>query len=240
MLAKEVEIIRQVEAGKITAEEAAELLNEMNHAPQDSQLSRKDILEQIADNQISPEEGLKMMNQVMNLAADDNDFEEDENIIEDADFQPAQEFEDIKARWKNWWVIPAVIGAIFTGLGGLWMYKGWDAQGLGWQFWLAWIPIIFGVILLLLSADNRACPWLFIRVHGNAGSNSTVSLNFPLPISFVSWFWNILSLFKPKQVSGDEWHTFKSLIDQFQAEGEPVHIQVNDDEDGGQVQIWIG
>jgi hypothetical protein len=140
-------------------------------------------------------------------------------------------------RRKLVWLIPFLLGLLITSLGGIWMVQGYQKAGLGWGFWLSWIPFLLGVGLMALSWNLRRGCWLHVRIHQKPGSKpQKIDLSFPLPIRLGGWFFRnfgdrIPSL-KDKHI--DE------ILDAIQTgitPETPMVVQV--DEDNEQVEVWI-
>ena len=205
-----------------------------------------EILEMIQQGKISSEEGLKLIEAL----GESRDAEEEEYLkareemlyppseVDCADPIPEIDPEELN-KWRRWWVIPFWIGTGITVLGGALMYWGWSARGFGLRFFLAWIPFLIGLGIMVLGWNSRTGPWIHIRIHQKPGETpGKISLSFPLPIQFFAWTLKTFSSWIPDMPSGTE-EVLLALGD-FSPGDKPLSIDVNDQEDGEKVIIYIG
>ncbi len=205
---------------------------------------RLEVLRMIEAGQISPEEGLRLMN-----ALDNGKTAEAESlIVEEAPpsapaemeiISPASEPADMPdfSRWRFWSWVGFGAMVLLTGLGAVWLVQGWITRPWGAGFWLAWIPFLIGILGMLLTYDS---PWLHVRIRQKPGSKpEKISISIPLPIRFAGWFMSTFSHWMPPKVRQKNLDEVISELGKNFSKGEPMHIHVND-EDGEQVEIFIG
>lgn len=207
---------------------------------------RLEILEMIQQGKISPEEGLKLIEAL----AESWDAEDQEYLLareemlypppstESGDPLPVISSEEME-NWRRWWVIPFWIGVGITVLGGALMYWGWAARGIGLGFIAAWIPFLIGLGIMTLGWNSRTGPWIHLRIRQKPGeSPQRISLSFPLPIRFFAWSIKTFSKWVPDLPEGAE-EVLLALGD-FSPGDSPLSINVDDEEDGEKVNIYIG
>lgn len=144
------------------------------------------------------------------------------------------------ARIRRWWVVPLWIGVGITVVAGLLMYWAMQAQGIGFWFACASMPFGLGLLLIILAAQSRNARWLYLRVE-QPGEEwpRTIQFGFPLPIRPTAWLLRLLKGRIPNMpdVAVDE--MLLSLGRNATPEN-PFYINVNDEEDGEKVEIYIG
>jgi len=205
---------------------------------------RLEILEMIEQGKISSEEGLKLLEVLSeNWEAEDQEYlhAKEEMLYPPVDSEdPAPEItSEEMEKWRRWWVIPFWIGVGITVLGGALMYWGWSARGIGLGFIAAWIPFLIGLGIMALGWNSRTGPWIHIRVHQKPGeSPQKISLSFPIPIRFFAWSIKTFSRWVPDMPEGVE-GVLMALGD-FSPGDSPLSINVDDEEDGEKVNIYIG
>lgn len=143
-------------------------------------------------------------------------------------------------KWRRWWVIPLWVGVIITILGGLMM--SWAQQTYGYGFWFAcaWLPLLLGVVLIVMAWGSRTAPWLHVRVRQRPGEwPQNIAFSFPIPLRMTAWFLRVFGDFIPglQGTSVDE--LIIALGDSTSPE-KPLFIEVEDDEDGERVEVFIG
>ncbi len=205
---------------------------------------RFEVLRMIESGQISPEEGLRLMNALDN----GNHAMVEITAVEEAPpaapvpveiIPPASESADMPdfSRWRIWSWVGFSAMVLLTGLAAVWMVQGWNARPWGFGFWLAWIPFLVGVLGMLLTYDS---PWLHIRIRQKPGSKpQKIAISMPLPIRAAGWFMGSFSHWMPPKVREQNLGEVVSELGKNFSKGEPLHIRV-DDEDGEQVEIYIG
>jgi len=143
-------------------------------------------------------------------------------------------------KWRRWWVIPLWIGAGVTVLGGVLMYWAMQASGMGFWFVCASLFFALGVIILALAVQTRTSPWLHLRVQQAPGERpERIAFSFPILVRPTAWFLRTFGRFIPQldRTSLDE--VILAIGETTNADN-PIYIQVDDDEDGEKVEIYIG
>ncbi len=140
--------------------------------------------------------------------------------------------------WKRWWLIPFGVGVLIMVLGAYAMYGGYRAAGLSWGFWLSWLPFGLGVLIMALSAINSSSRWVHIRVDRKPGEKpQQIAISFPLAPAM--GIFNIVNHFGVAKDAGKTVNEAFNMLNSAVSSDQPIHIQVND-EDGEHVEVFIG
>ncbi len=138
--------------------------------------------------------------------------------------------------WQQLWVYPAVGSLLLlAGMGMLTAYLVRDGERLGWL--ACTVPLmLLGTLVGGLAWWSRSARWLHLSVRGK---KERLRLSFPLPLRLTAW---ILRLLRPwvrqlRETAVDE--VILSLAEVDVSEG-PLSVEVNDDEDGEEVRVYIG
>ncbi|MCK4976036.1 MAG: hypothetical protein KAS36_03815 [Anaerolineales bacterium] len=143
-------------------------------------------------------------------------------------------------KWRRWWRMLLWVGVTITILGGLLMYWAQQAYGIGFWFICAWVPFLLGLALMVMAWQSRTARWIHIRVHQRPGEwPQKIALSFPIPLRMTAWFLRVFGGRIPglRDTSVDE--LIVALGDSTSPEN-PLFIEVEDDEDGERVEIFIG
>ena len=201
-----LDILKKVELGEISLEDAAERLAEF----EENKIEIKEQPEVIINSPI-------------------------------ADEQTSQTAKREKPAWSYvFWVIPLILGVLLTVFSSTWLYQNYVSSGLGFRFWLTWIPFLIGVFMIYLSWGLQRARWIHINIKQPKGeSPQRIFIAFPIPFQLMGF---ILKLFKgklPATVSGLDLEELMGTLDQQLKKDEPLFVHV-DDEDGTKVEIYIG
>lgn len=148
--------------------------------------------------------------------------------------------EEVPQGWKDWWQIPFWFSFAFLGLSAYWMVKGFQAAGLGWGFWLAFLLLLISVGGMVLSYLSRKAKWLHVRVIETEGDRPhRIAISLPLPLRLGSWVVRQFSWAMPPEIQDGHIDEIINALDESVTSDQPVHILV-DDEDGDHVEVFIG
>lgn len=219
-------ILEMVEAGKISPEEALGLLQAISDGDEDARLETESGLEALpasTPGHSNPGGGTDAV------------FVEPELHSETGQAQPP-DFQ----RWRGFWLWPFWAGTAILTIGAALIYFALNrSMNPFWQV-CAGMPFLLGLILMLIAWSSRNSRWLHLRIRQAPGETpETFAISFPLfflgPIAqLLRWTRGRVSGFD--QTSIDE---VLMALDNSQGEG-PLYIEVNDEEDGETVQIYIG
>jgi hypothetical protein len=211
------------------------------------QNERLEILDMIQRGTINPEEGMKLIK-----AIDESDeILNEEYLAAKAELEGSSEdsasehsfadpFPENPEDWRKWWIIPFGIGAGITALGAGLMYWAWSAKGYGIGFFLAWIPFFIGISILVLGWNSQTGPWLHVLIKQKPGeSPEMIRISLPLPIHFTAWILRTFGEYIPGLKDSGLDEIILALGDKTKQDA-PLSIDVQDDENGEQVRIYIG
>ena len=212
-----------------------------------NQTERLEILDMIQRGTISAEEGMKLIQ-----AIDESDeYLNEEYLAAKSELEgsldipaPESTFPDPilenPEEWRKWWIIPFGVGTAITALGAGLMYWAWSAKGYGVGFFLAWIPFLIGIGVLVLGWNSRTGPWLHLRIQQKPGeSPEMIRISLPLPIRFTAWVLRTFGEYITGLKDSGLDEIILALGDKSKQDA-PLSIDVQDDEDGDQVRIYIG
>jgi hypothetical protein len=210
--------------------------------------AERKVLDMVQHGDITAEEGLQLIKamkathpEVAPVVGLDPDGvkPEPEDILEPATPQlSAHELERMK-RLKRWWILPFGVGMLITVLGAIWMFTGYSNSGFGWGFWLSWIPFLMGIFIVAVSFQSSRSVWLHVRVKQKPGERpQQISISFPLPITLSKWF---LSSFGDRipGLKDQPVGNIAEILENISPE-EPFYVHVQDDDDGEEVEVFIG
>jgi hypothetical protein len=143
-------------------------------------------------------------------------------------------------RIRRWWVVPLWIGVGITVIAGMLMYWANQAQGIGFWFACASVPLASGLLLIVLAVQSRSARWLYLRVEQPKDEwPRLIQLGFPLPIRSAAWLFRLLKGRIPNlpDIAIDE---ILLTVGRNATPENPFYIQVDDDEDDEKVEIYIG
>lgn len=201
-----LEILKKVEWGEISLEEASDLL---------SAFEENQVVIQKKPEVIYKE-------QIIHNKTTDSDKKE-------------------KPAWSIvFWIVPLLFGVLLTVFSSTWLYQNYLTSGLGFKFWLTWIPFLIGVFLIYFGWILQRARWIHLNIKQPKGeSPQRIFLAFPLPFQLIGFFSRVFKGKLPSNVSGLDLEELMVTIDQQLKKDEPLYIHV-DDEDGTKVDIYIG
>jgi len=148
--------------------------------------SKLEILRKVEDGTLTPEEGSELIGILDAAGAEESEREFIRPPLEPETPGADQETLRVSGCWKAAWSMILLGGAVLTAFSADWIYLGYQKAGLGWSFWLSWIPLAIGV--LILGWILMTSPWLQVRIRTHEkGRLQNIILNIPLPLSLVSW-----------------------------------------------------
>jgi MFS family permease len=188
---------------------------------------RRQILGMLEAGQINADEAAEL------LAA----LSEPEGEIPEA-APPSRRPEEVReARWARFWIYPLMGGGVVLILGALIMGLVYAVDAApGWRI-CGWTPLILGLAVTFLALWSRQATWLHLRVKEEEGRS--IAFSFPLPLSLAAWALRIAQPFVP-QLGDTGVDDLIIALRQSTAQGEPLFIDVEDDEKGERVEIYIG
>jgi len=201
-------ILQMVEEGKISAEEAADLMRALD---EDSAEEQMDVLESEAG----------------------SGFEGTETS--------APEFEEVKARALRFAMIPLWAGIGIAVLSAWGIFSIQQNVGVNFWFFCLMFPLLLGVLLIAIGSAGQGSKWLYVNVDRRYANDwpKNITLGFPLPLGLTSWFMRTFG----HNINGMNKAQVDGIVEVLNATGNsdaPVIVNVDDDDDGDRVQVYIG
>lgn len=207
---------------------------------------RKKILQMVEEGKITAEQAASLMR---SLEADTP--EETIEIIESAPTSgfggtetSAPEFEEVKARARRFAMIPLWIGIVVTVFSAWGIYEILNDFGTNYWWICLLFPLFIGILLIAVGAGGQTSRWLYVNVDRRHARDvhdgpRNITLGFPLPLGLASWFLRNFGhyIHGMKHTNVDD---IIQILDATQKSEGPLIVNVNDDEDGERVQVYIG
>ena len=207
-----------------------------------SEESKLEILRKVEDGTLSVEEGSDLIGilEAAKAASSEPEIIQPPNEPDEPQSKPQQESPGVSGCWKAAWSMILLGGAVMTAFSAYWVYQGYQNAGLGWGFWLSWIPFTIGVFIMIFGWILLESPWLHVRIKTrDAGKLQKIVLSIPLPLKMVSWVFRTFGQYMPPEVREKGVDEMLVEIDRSLKRGEPFQVEVDDKEDGDQVFIYI-
>jgi hypothetical protein len=202
---------------------------------------RRKILQMVQDGKISAEQAASLMR-----ALEEDAAQAEIEVIGTAstsgeESSAAPEFEEVKARARRFAMIPLWIGVFITVLSAWGVYSIQQNAGMNFWFFCLMVPLLLGILLIALGASGQTSKWLYVNVDRRNAQDwpRTITLGFPLPLGLAAWFLRNFghTIRGMKNTSVDE---IIQILDATGKSGAPLIINASDNEDGEQVQVYIG
>lgn len=231
-------ILKMIEAGEIDPDEGARMLEDLSNgenAIEPEPNEQMQILNLIEEGKITPEEGAQ---KIIELENSPSAFSGSGGA--DTSHLPPSIDPESFAKWQPWWMFPTWVGIAVVILSGLWMNSAFQSSpDLSFWFYCSWAPMLLGILLIIIGGGSLSSRWLHIRIKQAPGeSPGNIAISFPLPIRSSAWLLRNFGRFIP----GLERTALDELILglETQTKDTPFYIQIEDDEDGEQVEVFIG
>ena len=194
---------------------------------------RLEILKMVEMGQIDAQEAATLLSALAESQTVDEGVEPLEEVLP-PEREPPQPME---TRWARFWIYPLMaggaillLGALVVGLvsiaGGAW---GWLLCG--------WPLLLTGLLILVLAVWSRRATWMHLRI--TEGGRRKMAFSFPVPLGLAAWGIRIAQPFVPQlQETGID-EVILAVRDSA-SRGEPLFIDVQDDQDGERVELYIG
>jgi hypothetical protein len=151
------------------------------------------------------------------------------------------EFEEIKARARNLAFIPLWIGIFITALSAWGIVSVQRSAGMNFWFFCLLVPLLLGILLIMLAAAGQNSKWLYVNVDRRHTRDwpRTITFGIPLPLGLAAWFLRTFGHYirGMENTNVDE---IIQILDATGTSGAPLIVNANDDEEGENVQIYIG
>ncbi len=140
------------------------------------------------------------------------------------------------ASWRRIWVYPLIAGFLLLIAAGIWtgsLIRGGEALG-----WLACaIPLLLlGALLATLAWWSSTARWLHLYVRD---PEKTIRFSMPLPLHLAAAVLRVARRWSPKlrDTGVDELILALAEVD---TQGQVLSVEVNEEEDGEEVRVYIG
>ena len=204
-------ILKMVEAGKISADEAMTLIRALEE-------NAEPALEVYQPESAAGGEGGGFTSQPVD----------------------APEFEEVKQRARKFAQIPLWIGVALTVLFAGLMYVSMQNSGFGFWFYCLTFPFLFSVFIVAISAGGMNSRWLFVDVRQKPGETpGRITLGFPAPLGLVAWFFRNFG-HHIQGMDHDKAEGIAEMIRMTASSNSPLIVNAQDDEDGERVMVYIG
>lgn len=206
------QILKMVEEGKITPEQAVTLMNALDDSGDEGDLPA------MTDPEVS------------GFAASEQDQVRPE---------PDPEFERKVSKFRRLWIIPLAVGILLTVLGAYWMFSAMQSAGFGPWFLCAWVPFLMGVAVVAVAAVSKSSRWLYVDVKQKPGEKpQRIRFGFPVPVALLRWGMRNFGHNIPAEHRSKADYAMKAVFED-DAFNEPLLVDVKED-DGTHVQVYIG
>ncbi len=208
---------------------------------------RRKILQMVADGKISAEEAATLMRAIEEEAAAEAPSAEPE-IIEvrpgiGGERSEAPELEEVRRRAGRFSGAFLWIGILFTVFSAWVLFGIQQNAGLNFWFYCMTMPLMLGIMLIALGAKSKTSRWLYVNVDRSQSKDNDgprkISLAFPLPLSFASWFIRTFGS-RIEDLKDKNLDAVADVIMMAKDMTEPLVVHVDDDNDGTKVQVFIG
>ena len=202
------------------------------------------ILELIDEGTITAEEGLHLLDVFTEIKLNADELHLETGAREGAVTEKTKTHIDSShpsrdiPKLKRWWVVPFGIGIALSLIGGLLAFGALNSHGFGLWFFLAWIPLLLGLILMGFAWVSRKSPWLHVRIYQKS-KPWRIAISLPLPLRFSSWFFRTFGHFIPR-IDTTGFDEIIMSLNETAKDQAPLFVNIHNDEDGDQVQVFIG
>jgi hypothetical protein len=142
----------------------------------------------------------------------------------------------------SWWLVPTGVGAIVMALGAPLLALGLSGRSpVFWALCCGWLPFLIGLTVLTIGVWSRSARWLHLRIRNSQTGRMTFAISMPLPLTLSAWVIRVVRPFVPQirdiaveemiMAVKDGWST---------GDEQPIFIEVQDDDDGEHILIYIG
>ena len=97
--------------------------------------------------------------------------------------------------------------------------------------------MILGLAIMLLAWWTRRAKWLHLRISERG--KRRIALSFPLPLTLAAWVLRVAQPFVPQLEESGVDDLILALRDS-NTRDEPLFVDVQDDQDGERVQVYLG
>ena len=200
---------------------------------------QKKILKMVEDGKITAEEGVTLIN-ALEESSVENGMEVFETVADSGFTYDAPEFEEVKARARRYTSISLGMGIMVTVLASYWMFALTQSANYGFWFFCAWFPLLFGVLLIALSASGVNSRWVYVDVHqAQEEWPRRITIGLPIPFGLVSWGIRNFG-HHARDINKVQMDAILEALDASKTLNEPLIVNVDEGDGGERVQVYIG
>ncbi len=153
----------------------------------------------------------------------------------------APEFEEIKARARRFALIPLWTGILVTVFSAWIIYSIQQSAGTNFWFYCMILPLMVGVLLIALGSGGRSSRWIYVNVDRRdwkpGDGPRHITIGFPMPSGLIAWFFRSFG----HNIPGMDRNKREGIIQMMNAMDESDEpLMVNVDDDDAHVQVFIG
>jgi hypothetical protein len=194
---------------------------------------RLEILKMVETGQIDAQEAATLLSALSEAQRADDAVEAPAEVLRPEREPP----EPMETRWARFWIYPMMAGGAILLLGA--MVVGLVSLAGGAWGWLlcGWPLLLTGLLIFVLALWSRRATWMHLRISEQG--NRKMALSFPVPLGLAAWAVRIAQPFVPQLQDTGIDEVIMAVRDSA-SRGEPLFIDVQDDEDGERVELYIG
>ena len=195
----------------------------------------KHILKMVETGQISAKEGAELLSLVSDDQEEGSGPEGQDRKAPAAAEQ--HERDKFRVQEQPFWIAVVFAGLLSLLFGGSIVTAMYAQDRVdAWTWVCGWLPLSMGLLVVTLAVWARTAPWIHLRVKDR---NDHITISLPLPLGLTAVALRFARLFYPRlRDSGiDEAMT---VLEDGLRNGQPLTIEVDDEDEGDHVQIYIG
>jgi len=204
---------------------------------------RQKILQMVEEGKISAEEAASLMRALDEDSAMEQieAYDAESGSGFEGDESSAPEFEEVKARALRFASIPLWTGIAVAVLSAWGIFAIQQNAGINFWFFCLIFPLMLGVLLIAIGSAGHGSKWLYVNVDRRYADDwpKNITLGLPLPLGLTSWvmrnFGHNFGGMNKAQVDG-----IIEVLSATKESDEPFIVNVDDDDDGDRVQVYIG
>jgi hypothetical protein len=204
---------------------------------------RRKILQMVEEGKISAEEAANLMRtlEADQAQAEVEVFEGETSSGFGGGETSAPEFEEVKARALRFAMIPLWSGVVIAVLSAWGIFAIQQNAGVNFWFFCLMFPLMLGVLLIAIGSAGQGSKWLYVNVDRRYANEwpKTITFGLPLPLGLTSWFLRNFGY----TMHGMDKVSVDGIIEVLEAtkkSDQPFIVNVDDDEGGDRVQVYIG
>lgn len=200
---------------------------------------REAILKQYADGEITMDQADELLRN-MEMEAAGEEVPPEEFISVDQSGPEEGIPADIKP-FRYYWLIPLLVGILFTLWGGFGIYNQYTNHGLSFGFWLAFVPLFLGAAIITLAVSSSKGHWIHVRVDtGQDEWPRKIAISLPLPVGLMKLGMKASGKLNIEGLGGSDLtiSDFGELMNALENSDQPLIVNVDEGKEKVKVLIW--